>query len=253
MRCRRRARPGALQAVGSTGSPLSPEGFQLGLRPARVATRGCSRPRAAPTCAPRSSAACRRCRCTSASCRHGRWARRSRRGIPTGNPLIDEVGELVITEPMPSMPIVLLGRRRRRSRYRETYFSMYPGIWRHGDWIEITSRGTAVIYGRSDSTINRGGVRMGTSEIYRAVLARRRGRRRAGRRPAARRDAMAGCRCSWCCATACRSDRRADRPRSAGGSARTARRATCPTRSARSTRCRARCRARCSRSRSSGS
>ena len=47
---------------------------------------------------------------------------------------------------------------------------MYPGIWRHGDWIEITSRGTAVIYGRSDSTINRGGVRMGTSEIYRAVL-----------------------------------------------------------------------------------
>ena len=57
------------------------------------------------------------------------------------------------------------------SRYRESYFSMYPGIWRHGDWIEITSRGTAVIYGRSDSTINRGGVRMGTSEIYRAVLA----------------------------------------------------------------------------------
>jgi len=55
-------------------------------------------------------------------------------------------------------------------RYRESYFSMYPGVWRHGDWIEITSRGTAVIYGRSDSTINRGGVRMGTSEIYRAVL-----------------------------------------------------------------------------------
>src|SRR5256885_5260305 len=52
----------------------------------------------------------------------------------------------------------------------ESYFSMYPGVWRHGDWIEITERGTAVIYGRSDSTINRQGVRMGTSEIYRAVL-----------------------------------------------------------------------------------
>jgi acetoacetyl-CoA synthetase len=57
------------------------------------------------------------------------------------------------------------------SRYRESYFEMYPGVWRHGDWIKITSRGTAVIYGRSDSTINRGGVRMGTSELYRSVLA----------------------------------------------------------------------------------
>ena len=55
------------------------------------------------------------------------------------------------------------------SRYRASYFEMYPGVWRHGDWIEITSRGTAIIYGRSDSTINRGGIRMGTSEIYRAV------------------------------------------------------------------------------------
>jgi acetoacetyl-CoA synthetase len=55
------------------------------------------------------------------------------------------------------------------SRYRASYFEMYPGLWRHGDWIEITSRGTAIIYGRSDSTINRGGVRMGTAEIYRAV------------------------------------------------------------------------------------
>jgi acetoacetyl-CoA synthetase len=56
-------------------------------------------------------------------------------------------------------------------RLRESYFSMWPGVWRHGDWIEITERGTAIIYGRSDSTINRGGIRMGTSEIYRAVLA----------------------------------------------------------------------------------
>jgi len=57
------------------------------------------------------------------------------------------------------------------SRLRESYFEHYPGVWRHGDWIEITERGTAIIYGRSDSTINRGGIRMGTSEIYRAVLA----------------------------------------------------------------------------------
>src|SRR5690606_35616098 len=56
------------------------------------------------------------------------------------------------------------------SRYRESYFEMFPGVWRHGDWIEITERGTAIIYGRSDSTINRGGIRMGTAEIYRAVL-----------------------------------------------------------------------------------
>jgi acetoacetyl-CoA synthetase len=83
--------------------------------------------------------------------------------------VIDEVGELVVTEPMPSMPVYFWGDED-GSRYRASYFEQYPGVWRHGDWIEITSRGTAVIYGRSDSTINRSGVRMGTSEIYRAVL-----------------------------------------------------------------------------------
>jgi acetoacetyl-CoA synthetase len=71
---------------------------------------------------------------------------------------------------MPSMPLFLWGDDD-GSRYRASYFEQFPGVWRHGDWIEITSRGTAVIYGRSDSTINRQGVRMGTSEIYRAVLA----------------------------------------------------------------------------------
>jgi acetoacetyl-CoA synthetase len=85
-----------------------------------------------------------------------------------GKAMIDEVGELVITEPMPSMPLFLWNDPD-GSRYRASYFDHYPGVWRHGDWIEITSRGTAVIYGRSDSTINRQGVRMGTSEIYRAV------------------------------------------------------------------------------------
>jgi len=87
-----------------------------------------------------------------------------------GNPLIDEVGELVLTEPMPSMPVFFWGDED-GSRYRASYFDTYPRVWRHGDWIEITSRGTAIIYGRSDSTINRSGVRMGTSEIYRAVQA----------------------------------------------------------------------------------
>src|SRR5215210_2767846 len=87
-----------------------------------------------------------------------------------GESLVGEVGELVITEPMPSMPLRFWGDED-GSKLREAYFEQYPGVWRHGDWIRITERGTAVIYGRSDSTINRGGVRMGTSEIYRAVLA----------------------------------------------------------------------------------
>jgi acetoacetyl-CoA synthetase len=87
-----------------------------------------------------------------------------------GNSVVDEVGELVLTEPLPSMPLYLWGDED-GSRYHESYFSTYPGVWRHGDWIEITSRGTAIIYGRSDSTINRAGVRMGTSELYSAALA----------------------------------------------------------------------------------
>jgi acetoacetyl-CoA synthetase len=87
-----------------------------------------------------------------------------------GRPLVGEVGELVITEPMPSMPLYLWGDED-GSRYRESYFSTFSGVWRHGDWIEITERGTAIITGRSDATINRGGVRMGTSELYRSVLA----------------------------------------------------------------------------------
>jgi acetoacetyl-CoA synthetase len=85
-----------------------------------------------------------------------------------GRPVVDEVGELVITEPMPSMPLRFWNDPG-DERYRASYFDTYPGVWRHGDWIKVTSRGTAVIYGRSDSTINRGGVRMGTSEIYSAV------------------------------------------------------------------------------------
>jgi len=87
-----------------------------------------------------------------------------------GNALVGEVGELVLVQPLPSMPVCFWNDPD-GERLREAYFSMYPGVWRHGDWIEITERGTSIIYGRSDSTINRGGVRMGTSEIYSAVLA----------------------------------------------------------------------------------
>ncbi|MEA2450116.1 MAG: acetoacetyl-CoA synthetase [Thermoleophilaceae bacterium] len=86
-----------------------------------------------------------------------------------GNALVGEVGELVIAQPMPSMPLRFWNDED-GERLRESYFEQYPGRWRHGDWIEITERGTAIIYGRSDSTINRGGVRMGTAEIYGSVL-----------------------------------------------------------------------------------
>ncbi len=85
-----------------------------------------------------------------------------------GNPVIGEVGELVITRPMPSMPLYFWNDPENR-RYLESYFDIYPGIWRHGDWIKFTERGSCIIYGRSDSTINRQGIRMGTSESYRVV------------------------------------------------------------------------------------
>jgi acetoacetyl-CoA synthetase len=85
-----------------------------------------------------------------------------------GDPVIGEVGELVITEPMPSMPVGFWGDAD-GSRYREAYFDVFPGVWRHGDWITISERGTCVISGRSDATLNRGGVRLGTSEFYSLV------------------------------------------------------------------------------------
>jgi acetoacetyl-CoA synthetase len=85
-----------------------------------------------------------------------------------GSELVDEVGELVLTAPLPSMPVGFWGDHD-GSRLRESYFATYAGVWRHGDWIKITPRGSCVIYGRSDSTLKRGGVRMGTSEFYRVI------------------------------------------------------------------------------------
>src|SRR3954447_24978427 len=159
----------ALRAVGSTGSPLSPEGFewvceQLGAETWLFSTSGgtdvCSAFVGGTPLKP----------VWLGELQGRALGARVEAFDEEGNAVVDEVGELVITEPLPSMPVGFWGDED-GSRYRESYFDTYPGVWRHGDWIRITPRGTAVIYGRSDSTINRGGVRMGTSEIYRAVLA----------------------------------------------------------------------------------
>ncbi|MGW4352304.1 acetoacetate--CoA ligase [Nocardia sp. NPDC004582] len=87
-----------------------------------------------------------------------------------GRPTRGEVGELVITAPMPSMPLRFWNDPD-GSRYREAYFDAYPGVWRHGDWITRTERGSVIVHGRSDSTLNRNGIRMGSADIYRAVSA----------------------------------------------------------------------------------
>lgn len=87
---------------------------------------------------------------------------------PRAEPVVGEVGELVLSEPMPSMPVSFWNDPQ-GERYFESYFSSFEGRWRHGDWIKFTDHGSCVIYGRSDSTLNRGGVRMGTSEFYRVV------------------------------------------------------------------------------------
>jgi acetoacetyl-CoA synthetase len=85
-----------------------------------------------------------------------------------GHPVVGDLGELVITAPMPSMPVGFWGDDD-GSRYRATYFADYPGVWRHGDWIRFSEVGSCVIAGRSDATLNRGGVRLGTAEFYRVV------------------------------------------------------------------------------------
>ncbi|WP_063006604.1 acetoacetate--CoA ligase [Nocardia kruczakiae] len=86
----------------------------------------------------------------------------------SGRPVRGEVGELVITAPMPSMPVSFWNDPD-GSRYRAAYFEMFPGVWRHGDWITVTDHGSIVVHGRSDSTLNRHGIRMGSADIYQAV------------------------------------------------------------------------------------
>ena len=86
----------------------------------------------------------------------------------TGEPVIEELGEMVIENALPSMPIYFW-KDKDNQRYKKSYFEMYPGKWRHGDWIKITKKNSLIIYGRSDTTLNRGGIRIGTSEIYSAT------------------------------------------------------------------------------------
>ena len=158
----------AVRAVGSTGSPLSAEGFRWIYDRIGASTWLFSMSGGTDLCTafvggvPTLPVHLGELQARALGAKVEAWD-------PDGRTVVGQVGELVITEPMPSMPIFFYGDDD-DSRLRESYFEHYPGVWRHGDWIEITERGTAVIRGRSDSTINRGGVRMGTSEIYRAVL-----------------------------------------------------------------------------------
>jgi acetoacetyl-CoA synthetase len=159
----------ALHSIGSTGSPLPPEGFRwvyehvgkdIWLFSTSGGTDVCT---AFVGGCPLLPVYEGELQCRVLGCAVESWDE-------LGNPLQDQMGELVLTQPLPSMPLFLWDDLD-GERYRESYFEMFPGIWRHGDWIRITPRGGAVIYGRSDSTINRQGVRMGTSEIYRATAA----------------------------------------------------------------------------------
>jgi acetoacetyl-CoA synthetase len=159
----------SLRAVGSTGSPLAPEAFAWVYEHVGADTWLFSTSGGTDVCTAFVGG------CPVLPVYEGELQCRSLGADihafdEDGNAVVDEVGELVVVQPMPSMPLCFWGDED-GSRYREAYFDTYPGVWRHGDWIRITERGTAVIYGRSDSTINRGGIRMGTSEIYRAVLA----------------------------------------------------------------------------------
>jgi acetoacetyl-CoA synthetase len=159
----------ALRAVGSTGSPLAPEGFEWIYEHVGRDTWLFSTSGGTDVCTAFVGG------CPVLPVHLGELQARSLGADlhafdEQGRPVVEQVGELVLTQPMPSMPLRFWGDED-GSRLHEAYFDTYPGVWRHGDWIRITERGTAVIYGRSDSTINRGGVRMGTSEIYGAVLA----------------------------------------------------------------------------------
>ena len=166
-----------LRAVGSTGSPLSIEAYQwvydklpkidghdIWLTPISGGTDFAGAFVAGMPTLPTVIGEMQ-CRCLGADV-HA-WDEQ-------GRDLVDEVGELVCAKPMPSMPLYFWGDTPpgpQGRRYHDSYFDMYPGVWRHGDWIRITPRGGAIIYGRSDATINRHGIRMGTAELYRAVEA----------------------------------------------------------------------------------
>jgi acetoacetyl-CoA synthetase len=157
----------ALQAIGSTGAPLPSEGFRWIASEVGAAVQVCSVSGGTDLCAAFVCAA------PDVSVWEGELSCRALGAAvvaldEAGEELLDEVGELVITKPMPSMPVCFWNDLD-GTRLREAYFEMYPSLWRHGDWIRITPRGSCVIYGRSDATLNRGGVRMGTAEFYTVV------------------------------------------------------------------------------------
>uniref|UniRef100_UPI002020F1E0 acetoacetate--CoA ligase n=1 Tax=Paractinoplanes maris TaxID=1734446 RepID=UPI002020F1E0 len=170
MACRKAGltpRKDGLKGVGSTGAPLPPEGFdwvyeavgtRLQLQSLSGGTDVCTGFVGSVPLLPvvEGTIACRA------------LGARVEAYDPEGRPVIDELGELVITAPMPSMPVGFWNDPDGK-RYREAYFDYFPGVWRHGDWITIGSDGTCVITGRSDATLNRGGVRLGTSEFYSVV------------------------------------------------------------------------------------
>jgi acetoacetyl-CoA synthetase len=156
-----------LRAVGSTGAPLPVEGFEwvyhnvsrnVLLGSVSGGTDVCT---AFVTACPLLPVRAGELQCNALGAKVEAFG-------PAGQSLVGEVGELVITEPMPSMPVCFWNDPD-GERLRAAYFDTYPGVWRHGDWIELTEDGSSIIYGRSDSTLNRGGVRMGTSEFYRVV------------------------------------------------------------------------------------
>ena len=157
----------ALRTVGSTGAPLPPDGFawvydrvspEVMLSSLSGGTDVCSAFVGGASWLPVHAGVipCRLLGCAVEAFDEA------------GHPVIDEVGELVVTAPMPSMPVGFWNDPD-GSRLRAAYFEVYPDVWRHGDWIKIAADGSCVIYGRSDSTLNRGGVRMGTSEFYQVV------------------------------------------------------------------------------------
>jgi acetoacetyl-CoA synthetase len=158
---------GSIRGVGSTGAPLPPEGFDwiydevgsdLQLQSLSGGTDVCTGFVGGSPLLPVIEGVIS-CRALGASVAAY---------DPAGNPVIGQLGELVITEPMPSMPVGFWNDPDGK-RYREAYFDVYPGVWRHGDWITIGADGTCVITGRSDATLNRGGVRLGTAEFYSVV------------------------------------------------------------------------------------
>jgi acetoacetyl-CoA synthetase len=159
----------ALRSIGSTGSPLPPEGFDWVYESVKPDVWLSSMSGGTDVCTAWVGGCPTepvvegeiQCRCLGADLVAFDEA---------GQPLTNEVGELVVRQPMPSMP-VFFWNDPEFAEYRASYFEEYPSVWRHGDWVTVTDRGTVVIWGRSDATLNRQGVRIGTAEIYRAVEA----------------------------------------------------------------------------------